>query len=181
MQEMLFLKTASYFLENPYKEIYLRGLARKLKISPFAVKKYTSILLKENLIVEERKANLRYFKANSTNGFYRQIKISFNIQKILKSKLPDFIQKNIPALSSIVLFGSIAKGTDDEKSDVDLLIIGKDKTISLDNFEKVLGKTINIHILLWSEWKKNYKNNRAFYYDIIAHGIPLYGELPIIK
>ena len=181
MPEMLFFRTVQYFLENPYKEAYLRELAKKLKISPFAVKKYASFLLKEGLIIEERKGNLRYFKANLASVFYKQIKISFNIQKILKSKLPDFIQKNIPAVSSIVLFGSIAKGTDDEKSDIDLLIIGKDKNISIDYFEDKLNKSINLHIMLWNEWKRNYKENKAFYYDIIAYGIPLYGELPIIK
>lgn len=181
MQETLLLKTIRYFLDNPYKEVYLRELAKKLNISPFAIKKYASLLLKEGLIIEERRANLRYFKANINNNFYKQLKISFNIQKILKSRVLDFIQKNIPAVSSVVLFGSIAKGLDDEKSDIDLLIIGKNKYLNLSEFEDKLGRKINEHSMLWSQWKKNYKENIAFYYEVIAHGITLYGELPIIK
>ena len=181
MQEMLLLKTTQYFLEHPYHEAYLRELAKILKISPFAIKKYASLLLKEGLIMEERKGNLRYFKANISNEFYKQLKISFNIQKILKSKLIAFIQKSISAVSSVVLFGSLAKGTDDEKSDIDILIIGKEKDIDFKGIEKNLGRTINEHIMMWGEWKRNYECNQAFYYDIIAYGIPLYGELPIIK
>lgn len=181
MKEMLIAKTMKYFLENPYKEVYLRELSKILKISPFAIKKYASILIKENIILEERKANLRYFKANISNIFYRQLKISFNIQKILKSNIIEYIQKSVPAVSSIVLFGSLAKGTDDEKSDIDLLIIGKEKDIDFKGIKKNLGRAINEHIMMWSEWKKNYENNKAFYYEIISYGIPLYGELPIIK
>ncbi len=181
MQEMLFLKMIQYFLENPYKEVYLRELAKKLKISPFAVKKYSSLLLKESFIEEERKGNLRYFRANAQNKFYKQLKKAFSVKKIMQSGLPRFIEKNIPAVSSIILFGSLAKGEDDENSDIDLLIIGKDKHIDFSEYEKKLGKTINTHIMLWSEWKKNYEKNRAFYYDIITHGIPLKGDLPLVK
>lgn len=181
MQEMLFLKTVEYFLENPYKEVYLRELAKKLKMSPFAIKKYTSLLLKEELIIEERKANLRYFRANISNLFYKQLKIARNIQKVLKSKLIEFIQNNVLAVSSITLFGSIAKGEDDDKSDLDILIIGKGKYSSFNEYEKKLQRTINEHIISWNKWKRNYDNNRAFYHDIIAYGIPIYGELPLVK
>ena len=181
MQEMLFLKTLQFFLENPYREVYLRELAKKLKISPFAIKKYASILIKEELILEERRAHLRYFTANTSNKFYKQLKISLNIQNILKSKLIEYIQKSIPAISSVVLFGSLAKGENDEKSDIDILIIGKDKHMDIRQFEKELSRSINSHTMLWNQWKENYKENKAFYYDIIAYGIPLYGELPLIK
>jgi len=181
MEERLFIKTAKYFLENPYEETYLRELAKKLKISPFATKKYASILLKENLINEERKGNLRYFKANTNNLFYKHLKISLNIKKIIDSEIIGFIQNNIVATSSIILFGSVAKGEDNEKSDIDILIIGKDKHLNLSDFEKKLGRTINTHIMMWNGWKKNYELNRAFYYDIIAYGIPLYGGLPLVK
>ncbi len=181
MQEMLFLKTMQYFLENTYKEVYLRELAKILRISPFAVKKYASLLLKEGLIIEERKAHLLYFKANIHNQFYKQLKISWNIQRILKVNLLQNIQNNFTAISSIVLFGSVAKGEDDEKSDIDLLIIGKAKHSDFSECEKKLGRAINEHSMLWSEWKKNYEENRAFYHDIIAYGIPLYGELPLVK
>ncbi|MBI3334379.1 nucleotidyltransferase domain-containing protein [Candidatus Pacearchaeota archaeon] len=181
MEERLFLKTIKYFLEKPYEETYLRELAKKLKISPFAAKKYASILLKENLITEERKGNLRYFKASTNNLFYKHLKISLNIKRILDSGLIGFIQDNIVATSSIILFGSVAKGEDNEKSDIDILIIGKDHNINFRDFEKRLGRTINTHIMMWNEWKKDYKSNRAFYYDIIAYGIPLYGGLPLVK
>ena len=136
MHEFTFFKVARFFLDNPYQEVYLRELAKKLKISPFAVKGYADVLLKEGLILEERKANLRFFKGNAGNPFFRHIKISLNVDLLMKSGLVDFLKENIPNISSIVLFGSLAKGENDSESDVDLLVIGKETRKSSGKFGK---------------------------------------------
>lgn len=181
MQELTFINLVKFFLENPYEEYYLRELAKKLKLSPFAIKKYCDILVREDIIKEERKANLRFFCANASSLFFKQLKISFNINLILKCGLLNFLKENIANVSSIILFGSMAKGEDSKESDVDILVIGKEKYLNLEKIEEKLDKKINLHILSWSEWNKNAENNKAFYFDVITYGIPLYGELPLVK
>lgn len=181
MRELTFLKAVKFFLENPYEEVYLRQLAKKLNLSSFAIKKYADLLVKEDLIKEERKANLRYFKANIDSLFFKHLKIAFNVNIISKSGLIDFLKQNLANISSIVLFGSMAKGEDSRESDVDILVIGKEKYTDLDKIEEKLDKKINLHILSWSDWNKNAENNKAFYFDVITYGIQLYGELPLIK
>ena len=176
----MLIRIVAYFLENPYEEVYLRELAKKLKLSPFVIKKYADILVNEGIIQEERKANLRYFRANMRNLFFKHLKIAHSINMLTKSGLIHFLKQEIANLSSIVLFGSMAKGEDDRKSDVDLIIIGKEKHLPLSAFEEKIGKKINEHTFLWSRWNKEAKINRAFYFDVIAHGIPLHGELPIV-
>ena len=181
MQELIFLKVVKYFLEKPYEEIYLRKLARELQLSPFAVKKYADLLIKEDVIKEERKANLRYFRANVNNLFFKHLKIAFSINLILNSGLLNFLKENLANVSSIVLFGSMAKGEDDKNSDVDALIIGKEKHLDLKKFEEKIGKDITLYIFSWSEWNQQAIKNKAFYSDVISYGIPLYGELPLAK
>ena len=181
MHELKFIKFVEFFLLNPYKEVYLRELAKKLKISPFATKKYADILVKEGLILDEKIANLRYLKANVANLFYKYAKVSYNIRQLQNSGLVGFLKKNIINMTSITLFGSLAKGEDSDESDVDILIVGKQKYLSLREFEKKLGKEITLHFFSWSEWNDKAKEDHPFYYEIISHGIPLYGELPLIK
>jgi len=181
MRDLIFIKFVKFFLENPYKEFYLRELAKKLKLSPFVVKKYSDILVKENLILEQKKANLRYFRTNINNLFLKYLKKALNINLLLKSGLTNHIKENIANVSSIVIFGSMAKGENDEKSDIDILIIGKEKFINLDKFEENVNRKITIHIFSWSEWNKKAKEDIAFYFEIINYGIALYGELPLIK
>jgi len=181
MHEMKFMKFVEFFLVNPYKEVYIRELAKKLKISPFATKKYADVLVKDGLILDEKRANLRYLKANMTNLFFKHIKISYNIRKILKSGLVEYLKENLANVSSIILFGSLAKGEDEERSDIDILIIGKQKHLELDVFRSRLDKEITIHFFSWSEWNGKFKEDHPFYYEVISHGIPLYGELPLLK
>ena len=181
MQESIIIKLVKYFLENPYQEFYLRELARKLKLSPFSIKKYADILIKEKIILEERKANLRYLKANMNNLFFSHLKILNNIYILSNSGVIEYLIKEIPNTSSITLFGSAAKSLDDKNSDIDILVIGKEKQIDLGKFENGLKKSINLHILSWSEWNQKAKNDSAFYFDVIGSGIKLYGELPLIK
>jgi len=181
MQELNLIKFTEFFLNNPYKEFYIREIAKKLNISPFAAKKYSDILVKSGLLKEERRANLRYIKPNITNLFYKHLKISYNLNNLLKSGLIEFIKKNVSNLASITLFGSFAKGEDDEKSDIDIVIIGKNKRFSFEEFEKKLKKEIRIHFFGWSDWNEKAKKDSSFYYEVIAYGIPLYGELPLSR
>ena len=181
MESFIPFKILKFFLENPYEEIYLRQLSKKLKLSPFVVKKYLDIYLKQGFLREERRANLRYFQANLNNLVLKHLKITYNISLIVSSGLVEFLKKEIVNLSAIVLFGSMAKGEDDKSSDVDILIVGNDKNLSFEKFEEKIGKKINEHTFLWSKWNKEAEKNRAFYFDIISYGISLYGELPIVK
>lgn len=181
MQELKFIKFLEFFLVNPYKEVYIRELAKKLKISPFATKKYADALVKEGLILDEKRANSRYLMANTKNLFYKHSKIAYTIRQLLKSGLLDFLKENISNVTSITLFGSLAKGEDTEESDIDIIIIGKEKHLSLGEFENKLDKDITLHFFSWSEWNKQAKEENPFYYEIINYGIPLHGELPLVK
>ncbi len=181
MEDLKLLKVLYFFFRDPYKEVYLRELAKNTKLSPYAVKKYCDLLIKKDLLIDEKKANLRYFRANINNLFFKHLKIAFNINLILKSGLIDFLKDNLVNVSSIVLFGSMAKGDDDKKSDVDILVIGKEKHLNLNKIEEIIGKEITLHISSWSKWNKKAKVDKAFYFEIISHGIVLYGGVPIVK
>jgi len=175
---LLVLKALNFFIENPYEEIYLREFSRKLKLIPNTVQRFLNLFLREELIIEERKANSRYFKANMESILFKQIKITMAIKKVKDSKLIDFLKKQ--EFFSVVLFGSVAKGEDDFKSDLDLVCIGTKKKVTFHNFEGKLGREINTHLFTLAEWKKQKIKNKAFYQDVIISGINLIGELPLI-
>ena len=180
MEEFRLAKILNFFFENPYEEIYLRDLSRKLKMSPFAIKKYADFLVKNNLIRDEKRANLRFFKANMSGLLFKHLKISWSIHKIVKSGLMSMIKSKSQSISSITLFGSAARGEDDKNSDIDIVVIGNLKELDISEAEKKIKKRINLHVFRWSEWKKQLKLNTAFYSDIIINGISLYGDLPLV-
>ena len=175
---LLILKALEFFIRNPYEDIHLREFSRRLKISPNTAQRFLDLFLKEGFINQERKANLRYFKANLDNIVFRQIKITYSIKELKDSNLINHLKDRF---SSLILFGSLAKGLDDENSDIDMIGIGDIKKINLHDFENILKREINLHSFSIGQWKKQANGNKAFYQDVIIDGINLIGEIPIIN
>ncbi len=175
---LLILKALQFFVENPYDEIYLREFGRKLNISVNSAQRFLNLFVTKGLIVEFRKGNLRYFKANLNSIVFRNIKLTFSLKKIEDAGLIDFLNRK--KFSNVVLFGSVARGLDDNQSDIDLVCIGFGKKFDCGIFEKKLKRQINLHIFTLAEWKNVKKENKAFYQDIISTGINLIGELPVL-
>jgi predicted nucleotidyltransferase len=92
---------------------------------------------------------------------------------ITKSSILEKIQNP----TSIVLFGSFAKGTNNEDSDIDILIITNNKK-PIDLLD-IKGHELQIIQLTPLEWKEKVKKDKPFYHEVITTGIPLIGELPL--
>lgn len=174
-------KILKFFFEEPNREVYLRELAKHLNTSLFTTKKCLDRLVEEGLILERKNGKMRIFKANMDNLVFKNLKKTYTIEKILKSGLIDFLKEKIPLLSSIVLYGSAARGEDTKNSDLDFLIIGKKTHLSLDKFKIKLGREINILIYKHSEWKEKVRENKGFYQNLITEGIVFYGTLPMVE
>lgn len=172
----LMLKALQFFIENPYTEVYLREFARKTKISLNSCQRFLKMFIKQELIIDYRKGNLRYFKANINSIVFRSLKLVFSLKKMKDSGLIDFLEENF---TNVVLFGSISKGKDDADSDIDLVCIGSKRQIGMFEFEKRTGREINAHLFTLAQWKNQKEENRAFYQDVIA-GTALVGDMPIV-
>jgi len=175
-------KMLTFFFNNPYTETHLREISRITQVSIFSVKMSVDYLVSLNLLMERKVGRMRYVKPNMDNLFFKYLKISFSIKKIIESALIEHLLQNIPGIFSIVLFGSVAKGEDDKNSDLDLLIIGqRTKKLNFTKFENKIGRKIKPIVMKWSEWKKESKKNKPFYLEVITAGIPLHGSLPVTE
>ena len=175
------MKIMQYFFDNPYEQIHLRGLSRKTKISIFSTKIIVDDLVNQKILIENRPGNQRCIKPNMENKFFLQLKIAFSIKKIQDSELLQYLEEKIPAISSITLYGSTAQGKDDEKSDIDLLIIGQKIKTDISNYEKKINREINLLIMKWSEWRTHANQDKPFYREIVKDGMALLGDVPVIE
>ena len=95
-----------------------------------------------------------------------------NLKEIYHYKLIDFLEEKLPG-TTIVLFGSYSYGEDNEKSDIDLAIIGSNqKQIDLRKFEKELNREISLNFFEDFKINKNLKSN-------IINGITLSGLIEL--
>lgn len=167
-------KILEYFLINPTKETYLKELAKKLEISPRSVKIYCDIFVKDELINREIKGNMHLFSTNNDNFRIREMKRAFFIN-ILGEMGIDKISEEC---TSIAIYGSHASGTYDEKSDIDLLVIGNEKQIKRDLVVKIMnkiGKEIQLNVVPMIKWEKMKKENDAFVKSIIKNHVLIKG------
>jgi predicted nucleotidyltransferase len=179
-QNITQLKVLSLFMDNPYGKYYLREAARILKISPMTLKRSLDLLLKNKLILKEKIKNQILYTANLDNPAFRHFKIARNLSRFLKKDVVGFILKSIPGTSAIVLYGSYAKGEDDQASDIDLLVIAPVKKNISGDLSALIGKEVNLSLFNPAQWSKHAASNRAFYLDIITEGIILYGTRPVV-
>ena len=129
-------KIIKLFYDDVYAQFTINELATKTNISYSYVYRQVEELKDKKIIVIDQRSNRKYCKPNYENPEVKTsfVKISnqiaedflkkrdrifFVIEKLL-SELPKKTDFN---LLSVVLFGSLAKGTDFKKSDIDLFIL----------------------------------------------------------
>ena len=161
------------FLE-PENSINQRQLAKKIKVSPTAISKSLSKLIKENLILVKKDESKRLIiELNRNNDETFHLKRVENLRAIYESGLLPFLSENFP-LATIILFGSYSLGEDVSKSDIDIAIIGyKEKKLNLKNLEGWIKRKISLQF--YPDLKKietNLKSN-------ILNGITLKGGIEI--
>lgn len=161
-------KVLYYFLEHPKEQIYDREVSRQTGASRaganFALRK----LAEAGLLSKEKKGRMVFYALQEQSSLIRQIKILQNI--ILLNPLLLTIQDQVIA---VILFGSSAKGENLEESDVDLLILTRDKkTIEKKIYKYIVPLKLQPVIHTPQEWANIEKENKVFA-NKVAQGIVL--------
>jgi predicted nucleotidyltransferase len=179
-QKITQFKVLTLFLKNPHSSYYLRESARILDMDPMTVKRSLSLLVRDELLVKTEEKNRILYQANMENPALRHLKISYNLSYLQEKKVVGFITKKMKSVTSIILFGSFAKGENDESSDVDIVTISLSKDKPTAELAKLLGRDVNLLNFTPAQWSNQSKKNRAFYLDVIVDGIILYGTKPVV-
>ncbi|NQU78783.1 nucleotidyltransferase domain-containing protein [Candidatus Woesearchaeota archaeon] len=169
-------------LSNTTEEESVRSLAKKAGVGVATAKRCFDYLLKKGIVKRKVIGRLYQFRLDDENILTRQLKISLSIAGITESGLVDELTAAYPQITSITLFGSVAKGTDNPSSDIDILIISR-KPIRLKPLaaEKRLERELSVVKYVHPDWRKKAKIDKAFYDGVIIEGMSLYGELPVVK
>ena len=150
-----------------------REIAIMLKVSPTAVANAIKKLKESDLIKLEKTKTINFISFNRDMPQAIELKRVENLKNIYTSGLSDYLYVEL-AGATIILFGSYANGEDTKTSDIDIAAIGrKDKMLSLEEYEKILNREINVNFYnSWKDIHKHLKNN-------ILNGIVLHGSVEL--
>ena len=174
-------KIVEVLFKYPEKEFSLSDLAREAEVAKANIGNILNEFQEAGLITIEKLTKIWRIKANQTSWFFIRSKIVYNLSFVYKSGLVEFLIEQFKNPKSIVLFGSFRKGEDLSNSDIDIAVESNDikdyKIIGLrelSDFEKIIGRKIQIHIFNRESIDDNLFNN-------IANGILLWGFLEVKK
>lgn len=153
---------------NPAGELHLSEIARRTDLAPSVIAKECAILLSLGVVKRSVSGNQTLYQINKQGVMHDELK-----RIIMKYELLDVILANKLRGKQVryaLIYGSFAKGRENEKSDVDLLVVGdldEDHLLkAMHEVERETGREVNY--LLWKE--------REFE-DKVRDQIPLLGEI----
>jgi len=144
MTEVTQQKILDLFFNNPMERFYIRQLGRDTSLNTKTIMHYLQKLTKEGLVKRIKKGKkYPYYEANRLSRLYRFKKSQYLLSKIIKSGLIEYLENKTKS-RSIILFGSVQKGTYHNDSDIDLFIQAQSIRLNLSKFERKIGYKINI-------------------------------------
>ena len=149
------------YTDDYEKSMHVREIAKALKISPSAASYMTRKLEKDGVFKHRIEGRNKKYSINFDNLAAKGMIVAAEISKRIKIMEKYFIIKKLAGEinfrgSVVLLFGSFAKGTINEGSDIDVLIIGKNKALENDlgKFGKVYKKDMQVMSLQESDFMR---------------------------
>lgn len=168
------IRILKFFLFNPNTEIHIKGLARRLKISPATAKLFCEVFTKKGFLNEVKKGNLKIYSLNNESVYVREMKKLFLLLGLKEKGIEKIAKKCV----SLAIYGSCASGIFNEKSDLDILIIGKKEDVDMNQalkIEKALGRQLQLTIIPYFDWEKMKKNKKPFVQEVLANHLLIKG------
>lgn len=121
-------KILKLFYENQQASFHLREIARRTKLNENSVYRFLQQLENEKILVSSREANLKKYSVQKSLPTYATLALldvnRFNSLPEIRKKAIHLFLDSLPEKPVIMLlFGSTAKNTYTEESDIDLLLI----------------------------------------------------------
>jgi len=138
-----------------------------------SVRNHVKKLEKEGVVKREKTGVYQSYIA-SKNELFKVYKRNDILLRLHESGLLGFLaDRFVP--DAMVLFGSASRGEDVEESDIDLLVMAKEKSVDVRKFENTLRRRIALHLeQRVSDIPRDLLNN-------IVNGIVVYGYLEVFS
>ena len=160
------------FFLHPDKAFYIREVERITGEDHQNVSRELQNLEGIGLLISHRQGNLRYFQLNRQFVLYNELRSmclkSRGVAAVLKETLT-----RIDDIDISFIYGSFAAGKESEKSDIDLMVIGKlpleDLLQRIREPEKILGREIQVSLYDPSEIITRLSQNDPFITGVLKN------------
>jgi len=157
---------------NPDRSFHASEIIRLAESGSGAVQRELKKLAAAGIVAATSSGNRKLYQANRQSPIFEElygiIVKTVGLVEPLKRALKPFRSR----IAFAFVFGSVAKGTDTAKSDIDLMILGEDLSYSdvfaaLQKAERKILRSINPNLMTVEEWKQKVHGKNSFAANVL--------------
>lgn len=165
----------SLLLTHPDESWHVREIARLTDTLPGTLHKELSRLAKAGLLIKFTRGNQVNYQANQQCVIFEELASILRKTSGAADVIADALLPFREAIELAFIFGSYAKGTATERSDIDLLVVGElsysEMVKALYPAQERLGLEINPKLYTCDEWAEAVDKNTPFVRDVLSKPI----------
>lgn len=162
-------KTLSLLIENGDRSFTEKEIVEATGVSKSGVNVVLRDLEKNSLVIRRKRGRMSFFSIDNSIPLIRELKRALSLAALLP-----LIQQLKAVSQRIILFGSVAQGTDTSESDIDLFILSGEKDKAAERVRSFkTAKELKPVILTPVEYATSQAKDKAFFQEL-KKGIVLY-------
>lgn len=156
---------------NPDRSFYTREIVKNIDSGTGAVERELAKLERSGLVSTERIGNQKHYRANRASPIFEDLH-SLVLKTVgLSEPLRKALQPYADRIRVAFVYGSVAKGRDTARSDIDLMVIGdnlnySDLYTTLQDAEQVLKRPVRPNFLSIEDWRRKISEKNSFIVNI---------------
>ena len=166
-------RVLAQLLLHPENSYHVRELARLTETTPGTLHKELAKLAEVGLLQRERQGNQLRYQANRDCPVFAELAGLFRKTSGLVGVLADALRVLQPAPELALVFGSLARGDENKRSDIDLLLIADggfgDAVKALHPAQDILQREINPVLYTATEFSRRIAAKEGFVLNILAN------------
>ena len=159
-------------LGQPEKTWYVSELARRMGVPSSSLQRELQALAQVGILKVHRQGHMAYYQANANSPVFADLRGLLLKTAGLVDVLTDVLKPLAARLRLVFVYGSIASGTEQSDSDIDLMVVGKvtpaELALPLRRARELLGRDINPTVYTPTEFDKKRIAKDSFLRQVLA-------------
>lgn len=159
-------------LGQPEKTWYASELARRMGVPSSSLQRELQNLTQVGILKTHRQGRMAYYQANKESPVFAELRGLLLKTVGLVDVLADALKPLAAKLRFVFVYGSIASGTEQSDSDIDLMVVGKvapaELALPLRRARELLGRTVNPTVYTPVEFDKRRAAKDSFLSQVLA-------------
>ena len=159
-------------LGQPEKTWYVSEIARRMGVPSSSLQRELQNLTQVGILKTHRQGRMAYYQANKESPVFAELRGLLLKTVGLVDVLADALKPLAAKLTLVFVYGSVASGTEQSDSDIDLMVVGKvapaELALPLRRARELLGRTVNPTVYTPAEFDKKRAAKDSFLRQVLA-------------